>query len=489
MASVESLTDYCGILEGIPVRANLTALRKIIARPSGYFYLSPHCEYVPMIRSPNRPLIVVPDDESSSGWREVMGCLDYSSIGGDNQVIAVIDSGYDDKNSALTRVTLSEKCKDFTDEGILDRHGHGTLVALLIAAIAPEAKQFHVKVFEGTGRCVGKDRDERSQALAEAIHYAIHRGATVINISGGFLRTGTEKDRSFIRDHDWCCTCEICKAAYSATSRNIPVIAAGGNKRKGVVSKGSWYCPSAAPGVVSTLAWKGNKPLYTPALPKQSVGVSGVLPQVPVKAFGISLPRFLRRLVIGGSSFASPLAAGTVACIMQLFSEIPRDDSRVIKGNAYLKDSGHGSSYMFDVSQFFHSFDSMEGPTSEVDIGRRMSMLYQLENYGHRKFEEYQKTTNVATLIHAARLLAFAANWSTVGSWTTAAHQIVLLYNAALVVGELGWRKVALCLVERAKLASARDPEDKLVQKHMGYLREIENRILASFEEEERLLF
>jgi subtilisin family serine protease len=75
----------------------------------------------------------------------------------DNQAIALVDGG----NPA---------------------YSHGTLVAGVIAAVAPESRVMPLRVFDDTGRA-----DVFS--VAKAIHYAVDNGAKVINLSFGMSQS------------------------------------------------------------------------------------------------------------------------------------------------------------------------------------------------------------------------------------------------------------------------------------------------------------
>ncbi len=93
------------------------------------------------------------------------------------------------------------------DEGV----GHGTFVASLILAVAPEAQIMVV-------RALDSDAIGTTAGLARAIAWAAQNGATLINFSGGLTRE--------LR--------LVAQSIESAEARNVPVVAAAGNRGDGV---------------------------------------------------------------------------------------------------------------------------------------------------------------------------------------------------------------------------------------------------------------
>src|SRR5205823_14977002 len=93
---------------------------------------------------------------------------------GRGQIVGIIDTGIDSREELLKdRVVESE---DFTWEGTTeDLHGHGTLVALIIRHVAPEARFLNAKALCRDGRGT-------SEALARALRWMAKRPTTVVNI-------------------------------------------------------------------------------------------------------------------------------------------------------------------------------------------------------------------------------------------------------------------------------------------------------------------
>ncbi|OXM57622.1 peptidase S8 and S53 subtilisin kexin sedolisin [Amycolatopsis thailandensis] len=107
---------------------------------------------------------------------------------GKGSTVAVVDTGIDEKHPDLAgKTTVSA---DFSGEGdAVDRHGHGTHVASIIAGtgaasggrykgVAPDAKLVVAKVFDASGE------GDTAQVMA-GIDWVVAQGAKVVNLSLG----------------------------------------------------------------------------------------------------------------------------------------------------------------------------------------------------------------------------------------------------------------------------------------------------------------
>jgi subtilisin family serine protease len=157
-------------------------------------------------------------------------------------VIAIIDTGIDYTNPTLNaRIHrpdgwgLPENFKGFDlvhqDFFPMDKNGHGTHVAGIIAGLFPEGKLLPIKFYEHSN----------SQAnLGIAIKIAVHLGADIINISaGGYGQDPVEQE-----------------AIQFAQERGVLIISAAGNDAKNMNNAEDEYFPAAydADNIISVMA-------------------------------------------------------------------------------------------------------------------------------------------------------------------------------------------------------------------------------------------
>ncbi|MFJ9694200.1 type VII secretion-associated serine protease mycosin [Kitasatospora sp. NPDC101183] len=157
---------------------------------------------------------------------------------GEGIVVAVIDSGVSQDHQDLTGQVLPGA--DFSGagtDGRVDRDGHGTAMASLIAGhghgsqvgiigLAPKSKILPVKV-----RGTGENPDPDLHDVADAIRFATDHSAKVINLS---LGGPYQYDK------------EIRRAVAYAGSKDVVVVASTGNETEPRVAY-----PAAFPGVVA----------------------------------------------------------------------------------------------------------------------------------------------------------------------------------------------------------------------------------------------
>ena len=173
--------------------------------------------------------------------------------------VAVIDSGID-----LTHPDLVPKiavAKSFVGGSAQDTRGHGTIVAGIIGAepndmgiagLAPGAELLIAKVVADNGTI-------SVEAEAKAIHWAVDRGARVINISLGGLRDPGDPSR------DTYSRLEQQAIGYAVRHR-VVVVAAVGNADQ--APRTPWRFasyPAALPHVlgVSAIARSGASPMFS----------------------------------------------------------------------------------------------------------------------------------------------------------------------------------------------------------------------------------
>jgi subtilisin family serine protease len=174
--------------------------------------------------------------------------------------VAVIDSGVD-----LTHPDLDgriAKAKSFVGGTAQDTRGHGTIVAGIVAAeldnstgiagLAPGAELLVAKVVSAAGTI-------SVEAEAKAIHWAVRKGARVINISLGGLRDPRRPGR------DTYSRLEEEAVAY-AVRKGVVVVAAVGNADQSPHTPWLFASyPAALPHVlgVSALTRSGSSPSFS----------------------------------------------------------------------------------------------------------------------------------------------------------------------------------------------------------------------------------
>jgi len=164
-----------------------------------------------------------------------MNQLDFSpdfalpDLGGKGVRVAILDSGVNALHSHVREVAggvhirLRENGSLEFDTDYRDLLGHGTAVAGVIRAKAPEAELFAVRVFD-------RELRTHSSVVAAAIRWAVDQSVHVINIS---LGTEREEHREVLQS-----------ACEEAAERHIILIAASeGDERE-------WF-PASFPNVIA----------------------------------------------------------------------------------------------------------------------------------------------------------------------------------------------------------------------------------------------
>ncbi len=190
--------------------------------------------------------------------------------GGQNVLIAVLDTGIDDSNLALKGKVVDRV--NFTDSSDIDVRGHGTFVAGIIAGTAENsgspglaygARLLDVKV-------AGDDGITDARKVAHGIIWAANRGARVINIS--IVINQQYPLLEYAADYAWKKGCLLVAAAgneastepvYPAAYPNV-IAVAGSDKNDNLASwsnHGDWVGVDA-PGVEIYSALPGNKYAY-----------------------------------------------------------------------------------------------------------------------------------------------------------------------------------------------------------------------------------
>jgi len=190
---------------------------------------------------------------------------------------------------------------DQSDAAFLDAtnpaHGHGTLVAGILAAVAPDAMIMPIRAFDDLGQ-------SDDFTIAKAIRWAVDHGADVINMSFGTL-----KQSKVLHD-----------AAEYANKNGVTMIASAGND-----AKNEAQYPAAYDQVVSVAAtnfWdmKASFSNYGDSIDVSAPGV-GIVAPYPGGYYA----------VVSGTSFAAPLAAGEAA-LLRSFRQKENAKDRIRSG-------------------------------------------------------------------------------------------------------------------------------------------------------------
>src|SRR5881409_332419 len=177
---------------------------------------------------------------------------------------------------------LDQSSASFLESGSAG-HGHGTMVAGILAALAPDALIMPLRAFDDSGA-------GDAFQVAKAIRYAVRNGAHVINLSLGFTSDAAE----------------VAAAIDFAVANNVVVIAAAGNSN---TSEPQY--PAAFPSVIGV----GSTDLQDVKASFSNYGQS-----IFVTAPGVNIfTAFPGGYAVGsGTSFSSAIAAAEVALIRSL---------------------------------------------------------------------------------------------------------------------------------------------------------------------------
>lgn len=174
---------------------------------------------------------------------------------------------------------LDEDRDGLVDEGV----GHGTFVASLILAVAPQASIMPLRV-------LNSDSIGTASALARAVQYAIDHGADVINFSGGLAGESSV----------------IVQAAENAKAAGVHVVSACGNRNRSPVD---YPANASAVQAVTAIELTGVKASFA----SYGSDVDFVTPGVDLLGAHPRSPSGLARW--SGTSFSTALVTGAFALL------------------------------------------------------------------------------------------------------------------------------------------------------------------------------
>ncbi|WP_369146843.1 type VII secretion-associated serine protease mycosin [Streptomyces sp. R44] len=253
--------------------------------------------------------------------------------------VAVIDTGVDDVNPQLRPAVDAKSGKDYLKpdknnpsygddkrgktDGTVDEVGHGTKVAGIIAArprngtgfvgLAPEATIIPIRQND-------EKNSGKSDTMAQAIDYAVQKGARVINISQDTTQPlGPDSP--------------MAKAVARAIASDVVVVASAGNDGTDGVRKKTY--PAAFPGVLAVASSDRNneRAVFSQSGPMVGVAAPGVDIVSTIPGGG--------QCVDNGTSFSAPYVAGVATLLRakypkwsaaQIVTRIEQTAVRVING-------------------------------------------------------------------------------------------------------------------------------------------------------------
>ncbi|GAA2644022.1 type VII secretion-associated serine protease mycosin [Paractinoplanes durhamensis] len=283
------------------------------------------------VAEPSNPLVGDPvrDDQWYLKTLGVPEAWTYAS--GAGVTVAVIDSGVDSTHPDLQgQVLPGLDLVDPKGDGDTDLVGHGTTVSAIIAGrgddtagvigMAPQAKILPVRVLDE------ENRYNDAIVVAKGVRWAVDNGAKVINLSlGGSGSSAT-----------------LAAAIDYAFAKDVVVVACTGNTSASSDTE-VWY-PAREPGVIAVAGMeKDNAALWSGSITGKETVVTAPATQLVGARNGGDYWR------VQGTSFASPMVAGTVALIRSRWPTMPAGEviNRIIHTAKDQGPAGRDATYGF----------------------------------------------------------------------------------------------------------------------------------------------
>jgi subtilisin family serine protease len=189
-----------------------------------------------------------------------------------------------------TVAVLDQRTVAVLDNQKYSAFGHGTMTAGLVHLVAPQAKIMPLKAFHADGTAYNSD-------VLRAIYYAVRNGADVMNMSFNYTSYSPE----------------LAKAIRYANSQGVISVASAGNDGQRTTSY-----PGGFPGVVDVASTDNND--------IQSSFTNYGAPPVWLAAPGegvVTIYPWNTYAAGWGTSFSTPLVAGTAALMMGSHGNCP----------------------------------------------------------------------------------------------------------------------------------------------------------------------
>lgn len=245
---------------------------------------------------------------------------------GGNEDVDVSGSGYG--TGSTSAVTLDQRTVAVLDQrsvavldgggGAYSDFGHGTMTAGLVHLVAPQAKIMPLKVFTASGSAYNSD-------ILRAVYYAVANGAQVVNMSWNYSSYSSE----------------LAKAIQYANNKGVVSVASAGNDGQRTV-----VYPGGLPGVIDVASTSNNDIQST----FTNYGAPPVWMAAPGEMIVTTYP-WGTYAAASGTSFSTPLVAGTAALMMGNNSNCP--NWTVPAGLAY-------ADYIGDLDMGFGRLDTYQ---------------------------------------------------------------------------------------------------------------------------------
>jgi len=201
--------------------------------------------------------------------------------------ISVIDSGMNTADPSLGYFIKGEK--DFTEEGMFDSVGHGTIVTKIIKTIALESNLLNAKVVD-----MSRKADEIN--IMAALEWSFNKKANIINVSLGIPRKCKGN-------------CPLCMLTNKIIEKGGMVVASAGNSGP---KMGSITCPGNAEKAITVGSIdKENKiATFSSRGSKENNKPDFVAPGIIQ----------IGRLQLSGTSVSAPLVSGSIALLLSKYN-------------------------------------------------------------------------------------------------------------------------------------------------------------------------
>ncbi len=235
-------------------------------------------------------------NESFEEKLSIINPINNPDITGEDVSIAVLDSGINDSNWIHPNTILDRINVDQSNASVSDQIGHGTLVASIIAKIAPKAGLLSIKVTDESGI-------PTIENIEAGLRYALTNNVSIIHASLG------ASDINVLNS----------TLISTIVKKNISLVVAAGNSGPygGSITSPAIFNEAIAVGMTYNQTYIPYSSSVGPR-PEGNMGPDIVAP-------GVYIPSYVNRdesQNVSGTSFAAPFVTATVALLQQAFPDI-----------------------------------------------------------------------------------------------------------------------------------------------------------------------